>query len=122
MAFCLACPDGGRASRLQPHLGLALMRGISSVCGFAMAVSHRRGRLASLPALVQNRATSGGQVAMQHDAPLWTPTSEAIETAPLSTFAARAAKVAGRTFSDYEALHRWSVEEREAFWSLVWDH
>jgi len=59
---------------------------------------------------------------MQHDAPLWTPTSEAIETAPLSTFAARAAKVAGRTFSDYEALHRWSVEEREAFWSLVWDH
>ena len=25
---------------------------------------------------------------------------------------------AGRTFADYAALHRWSVDEREAFWGL----
>lgn len=27
----------------------------------------------------------------------------------------------GRTFADYDDLHRWSVDEPEAFWRAVWD-
>ena len=34
----------------------------------------------------------------------------------------KAAMVSGRDLRDYDALHRWSVEDREGFWSLVWDH
>jgi acetoacetyl-CoA synthetase len=34
----------------------------------------------------------------------------------------RAAEVSGRPIADYRALHRWSVEDREAFWSLIWDY
>jgi acetoacetyl-CoA synthetase len=32
-----------------------------------------------------------------------------------------AARASGREIGDYERLHHWSVEDREAFWSLVWD-
>ena len=59
---------------------------------------------------------------MQHDTPLWTPALADIEAAPITTFMKLAAQLSGRDLSDYDGLHRWSVEEREAFWSLVWDH
>ncbi|MEP4423552.1 MAG: acetyl-coenzyme A synthetase N-terminal domain-containing protein, partial [Nitratireductor sp.] len=36
-------------------------------------------------------------------------------------FMADASKRAGRVFNTYEELHAWSVEDREAFWSLLWD-
>ena len=32
-----------------------------------------------------------------------------------------AALMRDRGVSGYEALHRWSVENKESFWSLVWD-
>ncbi|MFN4205960.1 MAG: acetoacetate--CoA ligase [Agrobacterium albertimagni] len=28
----------------------------------------------------------------------------------------------GRSFADYDDFHRWSVEDRAAFWSAVWDY
>jgi len=48
--------------------------------------------------------------------PLWTPSRERAAGSHLAGFMARAGG-----FGDYAALHRWSVENREAFWSLVWD-
>jgi acetoacetyl-CoA synthetase len=48
--------------------------------------------------------------------PLWTPSPERAAQTLLARFMARAG-----TFDNYEALHRWSIEQREAFWSLVWD-
>ena len=59
---------------------------------------------------------------MQHDAPLWTPAPADIEAAPITAFMRQASRLSGRTLSDYDDLHRWSIEDREAFWSLVWDH
>ncbi len=59
---------------------------------------------------------------MQHDAPLWTPAPADIEAAPITAFMREAARVSGRGLSDYDDLHRWSIEDREAFWSLVWDY
>ncbi len=54
------------------------------------------------------------------DQPLWSPSTEAVETAQLTGFRRVAEGVAGRALPDYEALHAWSVAEREAFWSTLW--
>jgi len=58
---------------------------------------------------------------MTNTAPLWTPSAERIAAAPLTAFMAEASGKAGRTFSRYAELHAWSVDDRESFWSLVWD-
>ncbi len=55
------------------------------------------------------------------DTPLWSPSEERVARSNLTAFAAKAGLVAGRPLSDYADLHRWSIEERGAFWSLVWD-
>ncbi|MCO6389736.1 acetoacetate--CoA ligase [Aliihoeflea aestuarii] len=59
---------------------------------------------------------------MTNNAPLWSPSPQSLETAPITAFARQAARIAGRDLSDYDALHAWSVEDREAFWTLVWDY
>jgi len=48
--------------------------------------------------------------------PLWQPDAERVAAAQLTAFAARAGLPA-----DYARLHRWSLEQPEAFWSLLWD-
>ena len=53
---------------------------------------------------------------MQGMKPLWQPSPERAAGAILARFMAQAGQ-----FESYEALHRWSVEEPEAFWNLVWD-
>jgi acetoacetyl-CoA synthetase len=58
---------------------------------------------------------------MVNDAPLWTPTPERIAAEPLTAFMVAAAARTGGSFSSYAELHRWSVDERAAFWDLVWD-
>jgi len=50
--------------------------------------------------------------------PLWTPSRERVRSAKLTDFSERFAPDA----TDFSTLHRWSVDEREAFWSAVWDH
>lgn len=58
---------------------------------------------------------------MAAEVPLWTPTQDQIDAAPLTAFTKAAAVKAGVAFSSYSELHRWSVEDREGFWNLVWD-
>ena len=48
--------------------------------------------------------------------PLWTPSPERAAATNMARFMA----AAGRAGS-YEALHRWSIEQPEAFWNLLWD-
>lgn len=59
---------------------------------------------------------------MHESEPLWTPSDEAVRQASMTAFMEAASKVAGARLADYDALHEWSVEHREAFWKLVWDH
>ena len=59
---------------------------------------------------------------MQQNAPLWTPSPEAVKKSAMNEFMAQASRRAGRELADYEALHAWSVDDREAFWPLVWDY
>ena len=53
--------------------------------------------------------------------PLWTPSAERVAASNMSAFMRAAGTQWGRTFSDYAALHRWSVDEREQFWLSMWD-
>ncbi len=53
--------------------------------------------------------------------PLWSPDSSAASRTQLAAFIDA---VSGRGIDspgDYQALHRWSVEHAEDFWSLLWD-
>ena len=58
---------------------------------------------------------------MSSTRPLWTPDAERIGKAPLTAFLRLAEKAAARSFAGYADLHRWSIEDRAAFWNLVWD-
>ncbi len=53
--------------------------------------------------------------------PLWTPSEERLRNHPMTRFRAEASKRANRPLADYDALHAWSIEDRAAFWDLVWD-
>lgn len=53
--------------------------------------------------------------------PLWTPAPERVAQTRLTAFMAEASSIAGTAFASYAELHRWSIEDRGAFWSLVWD-
>jgi acetoacetyl-CoA synthetase len=53
--------------------------------------------------------------------PLWTPSTEQISAAPMTAFMEAASRITGQKLEDYESLHRWSVEDREAFWKLIWE-
>jgi len=53
--------------------------------------------------------------------PLWAPDDAAIAASPLSDFMKAARAASGRALTDYDALHAWSIEDREGFWSLLWD-
>jgi acetoacetyl-CoA synthetase len=55
-------------------------------------------------------------------APLWTPSNEYIQRHTLTRFADFAERTLGKSFGrDYQALHRWSVSDRGAFWRAVWE-
>jgi acetoacetyl-CoA synthetase len=52
---------------------------------------------------------------------LWKPSEQQIESANLTAFQRHVAKESGVAAGDYQALHDWSVRDRAAFWSAVWD-
>ena len=53
--------------------------------------------------------------------PLWTPPPERVEGANVTRFARWVAAREGLDFSDYQSLHKWSIEASDRFWSAVWD-
>ncbi|MBO6727404.1 MAG: acetoacetate--CoA ligase [Rhizobiaceae bacterium] len=59
---------------------------------------------------------------MPHAKPLWTPSPETVKNTTMTDFMSRASERAGRPIKDYDALHAWSVEDREGFWTLIWDY
>jgi acetoacetyl-CoA synthetase len=52
---------------------------------------------------------------------LWTPSPDRIRRARLTAFIEHSRHATGRSFDDYAALHQFSIEDREAFWTGVWD-
>jgi acetoacetyl-CoA synthetase len=52
---------------------------------------------------------------------MWQPTPARVAQTRLTRFIEAAESTCGISFPDYAALHRWSIEHREQFWTLLWD-
>ncbi|MCT8970505.1 acetoacetate--CoA ligase [Microbaculum marinisediminis] len=55
------------------------------------------------------------------DQPLWSPPADTVANANMTRFMRLVDERHGLRLDGYEALHRFSVERREDFWSAVWD-
>ncbi|OJW47981.1 MAG: acetoacetate--CoA ligase [Alphaproteobacteria bacterium 41-28] len=53
--------------------------------------------------------------------PLWTPTSQQIQEANLTSFIHRINERHGIKLSSFDALHDWSINHLRDFWCAVWD-
>lgn len=53
--------------------------------------------------------------------PLWAPDKKQIEQTNLLRFMEYAQGRTGLNFTDYNSLYQWSIDDRESFWSLLWD-
>ncbi len=53
--------------------------------------------------------------------PLWKPSEQMRLRTPLHRFMLRCGRQTGHDFQDYDAFYDWSIEDRPAFWSAVWD-
>lgn len=54
--------------------------------------------------------------------PLWSPSQDRITSTYLHDFMKKAQHLSGKSFENYDDLWRWSVEEKEVFWNMVWDY
>lgn len=54
-------------------------------------------------------------------APLWAPSPERVAATQLTAFRREIETRHGVAVPDFAALHRWSIENRAAFWKAVWD-
>ncbi|MCB1471649.1 MAG: acetoacetate--CoA ligase [Rhodobiaceae bacterium] len=54
------------------------------------------------------------------DQPLWTPDPAVAAKTQLARFIGEVSTETGQTFSSYADFHRWSVDNREAFWGRLW--
>src|SRR5690606_14594603 len=52
----------------------------------------------------------------------WVPTEDDIARARVTDFARVVAERTGATVPDYHALWRWSVDDPDAFWGVLWDY
>ncbi|MDF1606597.1 acetoacetate--CoA ligase [Hoeflea sp. YIM 152468] len=55
------------------------------------------------------------------DTLLWSPDPQQLAESPWMAFAQFAGDRAGLSLADPLALHAWSISDRDAFWSAVWD-
>ena len=53
--------------------------------------------------------------------PLWTPSAQRRDASQMAAFSRYIADKYRLDSSSYDDLHRWSVEQREAFWEEIWD-
>jgi len=53
--------------------------------------------------------------------PLWQPSQRQIEQAQISSFMRAAARRWGVALDDYAGLYRFSIEQKERFWTSIWE-
>ena len=58
---------------------------------------------------------------MSENGPLWRPDPQRIARARITAFTRRIESEHGIALPDYQALHRWSVDQPGEFWSALWD-
>ena len=58
---------------------------------------------------------------MNQASPLWTPSPDIIDQALITKFISAVNQRFDRRFSEYDDLYQWSIDEKESFWSMLWD-
>jgi len=58
---------------------------------------------------------------MTSELPLWEPSQDILTKSPMALFMKAAGAAAARDFETYDDLHAWSVADRGAFWTAIWD-
>jgi len=58
---------------------------------------------------------------MNNDTPLWTPSQASIDAANMTAFIAQVNRRHDLSIADYDALYQWSIDDKENFWSEIWD-
>jgi acetoacetyl-CoA synthetase len=58
---------------------------------------------------------------MTEQQPLWIPSQAGIDAANMTHFIAQVNSRYALSIKDYDALYRWSIDEKESFWSEIWD-
>ncbi|UPA24986.1 acetoacetate--CoA ligase [Shinella oryzae] len=58
---------------------------------------------------------------MTSERPLWEPSQDILTKSPMALFMKAAGTAAARDFETYDDLHAWSVADRGAFWTAIWD-
>jgi len=58
---------------------------------------------------------------MTEQKPLWSPSQASIDAANMTCFIAQVNARHGLSINDYDALYQWSLDEKQSFWSEVWD-
>jgi acetoacetyl-CoA synthetase len=58
---------------------------------------------------------------MRDDKPLWTPSRASVEASPMYAFMQTCNRDHGLSMASYGDLHAWSVADRPAFWTAVWE-
>ena len=53
--------------------------------------------------------------------PLWTPEKTRAAQTTLAAFSAWMSSRAGKSFADYDDLHRYSTDAPAEFWSALWE-
>lgn len=53
--------------------------------------------------------------------PLWTPSSDLVDAATITKFARYVETNYSTRISDFNALHKWSVENKADFWNSIWN-
>lgn len=59
---------------------------------------------------------------MTNSKPLWTPSTELVESAKITEYLSWLKQHKGLIFDDYEALWQWSVTQIEDFWESIWQY
>jgi acetoacetyl-CoA synthetase len=73
------------------------------------------------PAQPEEAIMSSAAPSRTVERPLWQPSPERVASTNIARFMTTLGERTGARLADYRTLHRWSVENREAFWSAVWD-
>ena len=58
---------------------------------------------------------------MTEQQPLWTPSQASIDAANMTRFITQVNRNYDLSISDYDALYQWSLDQKETFWSEIWD-
>ncbi len=54
--------------------------------------------------------------------PIWVPDEQRMNNAAMTQFMGHLNEAYSLSIQNYQQLHQWSVENTEAFWSLLWDY